>query len=87
MILDEQFHQPFENRRGLKFTAGAGLHQYWYRESRCNNERQAEIVLSGCYKKKNQRRYHQTASSPDGTGSYPGQERCVEEKRPFRSLR
>ena len=69
MILDEQFCQPFdENRRGLNLGEGAGYVVLVSEKVAATLKHKPEIVLSG-YCNANDA-YHQTASSPDGTGSY-----------------
>ncbi|HQQ99463.1 MAG TPA: beta-ketoacyl-[acyl-carrier-protein] synthase family protein [Ferruginibacter sp.] len=69
MILDEQFCQPFdENRRGLNLGEGAGYVVLVSEKVAATMKHKPEIVLSG-YCNANDA-YHQTASSPDGTGSY-----------------
>ena len=69
MILDEQFCQPFdENRRGLNLGEGAGYVVLVSEKVAATLKHKPEIVLSG-YCNPNDA-YHQTASSPDGTGSY-----------------
>lgn len=69
MILDEQFCQPFdENRRGLNLGEGAGYVVLVSEKVAATIKHKPEIVLSG-YCNANDA-YHQTASSPDGTGSY-----------------
>lgn len=69
MIVDEQFCQPFdENRRGLNLGEGAGYIVLVSDKVAATLKRKPEIILSG-YCNANDA-YHQTASSPDGTGSY-----------------
>lgn len=69
MILDEQFCQPFdEHRRGLNLGEGAGYVVLVSEQLAASMKKTPEIVLSG-YCNANDA-YHQTASSPDGTGSY-----------------
>jgi len=69
MILDEQFCQPFdENRRGLNLGEGAGYVVLVSEKVAATLQNKPSIVLSG-YCNTNDA-YHQTASSPDGTGSY-----------------
>lgn len=69
MILDEQFCQPFdENRRGLNLGEGAGYVVLVSEKVAATMKHKPEIALSG-YCNANDA-YHQTASSPDGTGSY-----------------
>ena len=69
MIVDEQFCQPFdENRRGLNLGEGAGYVVLVSEKIAATLKSKPEIILSG-YCNANDA-YHQTASSPDGTGSY-----------------
>jgi 3-oxoacyl-[acyl-carrier-protein] synthase I len=69
MIVDEQFCQPFdENRRGLNLGEGAGYVVLVSEKIAATLKNKAEIILSG-YCNANDA-YHQTASSPDGVGSY-----------------
>jgi len=69
MILDEQFCQPFdENRRGLNLGEGAGYVVLVSEKVAATLKNKPGIILSG-YCNANDA-YHQTASSPDGIGSY-----------------
>jgi len=69
MIVDEQFCQPFdENRRGLNLGEGAGYVVLVSDKLAATLKNKPEIILSG-YCNANDA-YHQTASSPDGVGSY-----------------
>ena len=69
MIVDEQFCQPFdENRRGLNLGEGAGYVVLVSEKVASTLKNKPEIILSG-YCNANDA-YHQTASSPDGIGSY-----------------
>jgi 3-oxoacyl-[acyl-carrier-protein] synthase-1 len=69
MIVDEQFCQPFdENRRGLNLGEGAGYVVLVSDKVAATLKNKPEIILSG-YCNANDA-YHQTASSPDGIGSY-----------------
>ncbi|MBL7703707.1 MAG: beta-ketoacyl-[acyl-carrier-protein] synthase family protein [Ferruginibacter sp.] len=69
MIVDEQFCQPFdENRRGLNLGEGAGYVVLVSEKTAATLKNKPNIVLSG-YCNANDA-YHQTASSPDGIGSY-----------------
>lgn len=69
MILDEQFCQPFdENRRGLNLGEGAGYIVLVSEKLAGTLSKKPTVTLSG-YCNANDA-YHQTASSPDGTGSY-----------------
>jgi 3-oxoacyl-[acyl-carrier-protein] synthase-1 len=69
MILDEQFCQPFdENRRGLNLGEGAGYVVLVSEKVAATLKNKPDIILSG-YCNANDA-YHQTASSPDGIGSF-----------------
>ena len=69
MILDEQFCQPFdENRRGLNLGEGAGYIVLVSEKVAASLKKKPSVILSG-YCNANDA-FHQTASSPDGTGSY-----------------
>ncbi len=69
MIVDEKFCQPFdENRRGLNLGEGAGYVVLVSEKVSATLKNKPEIILSG-YCNANDA-YHQTASSPDGIGSY-----------------
>ncbi len=69
MILDKQYCQPFdENRRGLNLGEGAGYVVLVSDKVAATLSRPPFCALSG-YSNANDA-YHQTASSPDGTGSY-----------------
>lgn len=69
MIVDEQFCQPFdENRRGLNLGEGAGYLVLVSDKVAAALKRKPTISLSG-YCNANDA-YHQTASSPEGTGSF-----------------
>jgi 3-oxoacyl-[acyl-carrier-protein] synthase I len=69
MILDEQFCQPFDdNRRGLNLGEGAGYVVLVSQKVADTLPDKPFAVLSG-YCNANDA-YHQTASSPDGTGSF-----------------
>jgi len=69
MILDEQFCQPFdENRRGLNLGEGAGYVVLVSEKVAATLKKKPLVRLSG-YCNANDA-YHQTASSPDGTGSF-----------------
>jgi 3-oxoacyl-[acyl-carrier-protein] synthase I len=69
MIVDEQFCQPFdENRRGLNLGEGAGYVVLVSEKVAATLKNKPAIILSG-YCNANDA-YHQTASSPDGIGSY-----------------
>lgn len=66
-ILDEQFCQPFDqNRRGLNLGEGAGFVVLETEDTAKKEHILAELVG---YANSNDA-YHQTASSPDGTGAY-----------------
>lgn len=69
MILDEKFCQPFdENRRGLNLGEGAGYVVLVSEKVAASLQKKPSVKLSG-YCNANDA-YHQTASSPDGTGSF-----------------
>jgi len=69
MIVDEQFCQPFdENRRGLNLGEGAGYIVLVSERVAATLKNKPSMFLSG-YCNANDA-YHQTASSPDGIGSY-----------------
>jgi 3-oxoacyl-[acyl-carrier-protein] synthase I len=69
MILDEQFCQPFdENRRGLNLGEGAGYLVLVSEKIATSLKKKPTISLSG-YCNANDA-YHQTASSPNGNGSF-----------------
>jgi len=69
MIVDEQFCQPFdENRRGLNLGEGAGYVVLVSEKIAATLMNKPNIILNG-YCNANDA-YHQTASSPDGIGSY-----------------
>lgn len=69
MILDEKFCQPFdENRRGLNLGEGAGYIVLVSEKVAATLKKRPSAILSG-YCNANDA-YHQTASSPDGTGSF-----------------
>lgn len=69
MILDEQFCQPFdENRRGLNLGEGAGYIVLVSEKVAASLQPKPAVILSG-YCNANDA-YHQTASSPDGNGSF-----------------
>jgi 3-oxoacyl-(acyl-carrier-protein) synthase len=69
MILDKEFCKPFdEHREGLNLGEGAGYLVLVSEKVAKILNKQPYCVLSG-YNNSNDA-YHQTASSPDGTGSY-----------------
>jgi 3-oxoacyl-[acyl-carrier-protein] synthase-1 len=69
MILDQQLCKPFdENRKGLNLGEGAGYVVLVSEKVAASLKKQAYCTLSG-YANANDA-YHQTASSPDGTGSF-----------------
>ena len=69
MILDSRFCQPFdENRRGLNLGEGAGYVVLVSEKVAATLKQSPSCMLSG-YCNANDA-YHQTASSPDGTGSF-----------------
>ncbi|WP_217220358.1 beta-ketoacyl-[acyl-carrier-protein] synthase family protein [Mucilaginibacter paludis] len=69
MILDKEFCKPFdENRQGLNLGEGAGYLTLVSEKVAQTLDKKMYCKLSG-YNNSNDA-YHQTASSPDGTGSY-----------------
>lgn len=69
MILDEQLCQPFdENRRGLNLGEGSGYIVLVSDKVAASLKMSPTVTLSGYFNANDA--YHQTASSPDGTGSY-----------------
>ncbi len=69
MILDQQFCKPFdENRKGLNLGEGAGYVVLVSEKIAETLKQKPYCKLSG-YANANDA-YHQTASSPDGTGSF-----------------
>ncbi len=69
MILDQEFCKPFdENRRGLNLGEGAGYIVMVSEKVAATLKNHPDCILSG-YCNANDA-YHQTASSPEGTGSY-----------------
>ncbi|HLK30159.1 MAG TPA: beta-ketoacyl-[acyl-carrier-protein] synthase family protein [Puia sp.] len=69
MILDNEFCKPFdENRKGLNLGEGAGYVVLVSEKIAASLKQKPYCELSG-YANANDA-YHQTASSPDGTGSY-----------------
>jgi 3-oxoacyl-(acyl-carrier-protein) synthase len=69
MILDQQWCKPFdENRRGLNLGEGAGYLVLVSEKLAARLPVPPAVMLSG-YANANDA-YHQTASSPDGTGSF-----------------
>jgi len=69
MILDKQFCKPFdEHREGLNLGEGAGYLVLVSDTVMKTLNKEAYCTISG-YNNSNDA-YHQTASSPDGTGSY-----------------
>ena len=69
MILDEQLCQPFDdNRRGLNLGEGAGYVVLVSEKVAASLTKKPAVKLSG-YCNANDA-YHQTASSPDGNGSF-----------------
>lgn len=69
MILDEKFCQPFdENRRGLNLGEGAGYIILVSEKVAATLKKKPAVKLSGYHNANDA--YHQTASSPDGTGSF-----------------
>lgn len=69
MILDKEFCKPFdENRAGLNLGEGAGYLVLVSERVKHSLKKEAYCILSG-YNNSNDA-FHQTASSPDGTGSF-----------------
>ena len=69
MILDQQFCKPFdENRKGLNLGEGAGYVVLVSEKVAATLKNAPGAALSGWCNANDA--YHQTASSPDGTGSY-----------------
>ncbi len=69
MILDKEFCKPFDdNRQGLNLGEGAG-YVVLVSEKLASTLKKKPYCKLGGYCNKNDA-YHQTASSPDGTGSY-----------------
>ena len=69
MILDKEFCKPFdEHREGLNLGEGAGYLVLVSEKVAKTLKKEPYCILSG-YNNSNDA-YHQTASSPDGTGSY-----------------
>lgn len=78
MILDEKLCQPFdEHRRGLNLGEGAGYIVLVSERVASLLSRKPNIRLSG-YANANDA-YHQTASSPDGTGSFLAMEGALKQ--------
>lgn len=74
-ILDEQYSQPFDqNRRGLNLGEGAGFLVLESEDTAKKEHILAELVG---YANSNDA-YHQTASSPDGTGAYLAMKGAIE---------
>jgi 3-oxoacyl-(acyl-carrier-protein) synthase len=68
MILDQQYCQPFdENRRGLNLGEGSGYVVLVSEKVAKTLQKKPVCELSGWHNANDA--YHQTASSPDGTGS------------------
>jgi 3-oxoacyl-[acyl-carrier-protein] synthase-1 len=77
MILDKAFCKPFdENRQGLNLGEGAGYVVLVSEKVAGLSEKTLYGKLSG-YNNSNDA-YHQTASSPDGTGSYLAMKKALE---------
>ncbi len=76
MILDQQFCQPFdENRRGLNLGEGAGYVVLVSEKVAATLTKAPEVHLSGWANANDA--YHQTASSPDGVGSYLAMQKAL----------
>lgn len=77
MILDKEFCKPFdEHRQGLNLGEGAGYVVLVSEKVAKKLTKKPDCKLSG-YNNSNDA-YHQTASSPDGTGSYLAMQRALE---------
>lgn len=77
MILDKEYCKPFdENRQGLNMGEGAGYVVMVSAKVAKKMKKALYCKLSG-YNNSNDA-YHQTASSPDGTGSYLAMKRALE---------
>lgn len=69
MILDQEYCKPFdENRKGLNLGEGAGYVVLVSERVANSLKKPAYCKLSGYFNANDA--FHQTASSPDGTGSY-----------------
>lgn len=78
MIVDRQYCQPFdEHRRGLNLGEGAGYVVLVSEKVAASLKHPPVCTLSG-YCNANDA-YHQTASSPDGTGSYLAMKGALEQ--------
>jgi 3-oxoacyl-[acyl-carrier-protein] synthase I len=77
MILDSQYCQPFDqNRRGLNLGEGAGYVVLVSEKVVQSLKKQPYCQLSGYHNANDA--YHQTASSPDGSGSYMAMKGALE---------
>lgn len=77
MILDQQYCKPFdENRNGLNLGEGAGYVVLVSERIAATLKMEPYCKLSG-YSNRNDA-YHQTASSPDGTGSWLAMKAALE---------
>ena len=77
MILDAQLCKPFdEERKGLNLGEGAGYVVLVSEKVAASMKREMYCRLSG-YANANDA-YHQTASSPEGTGSYMAMKKALE---------
>ncbi|MEO6718784.1 MAG: beta-ketoacyl-[acyl-carrier-protein] synthase family protein [Ferruginibacter sp.] len=80
MILDHEWCKPFdENRRGLNLGEGAGYVVMVSEKVAASLKNDPDCILSG-YCNANDA-YHQTASSPDGTGSYLAMKGALERSK------
>jgi 3-oxoacyl-[acyl-carrier-protein] synthase I len=78
MILDQQFCKPFdENRKGLNLGEGAGYIVLVSEKVAASLKQKPYCKLSG-YANANDA-YHQTASSPDGTGSFMAMQNALKQ--------
>lgn len=76
MILDQQFCQPFdENRRGLNLGEGAGYVVLVSEKVAQTLAETPNVHVSGWANANDA--YHQTASSPDGVGSYLAMQKAL----------
>ncbi|HZK63005.1 MAG TPA: beta-ketoacyl-[acyl-carrier-protein] synthase family protein [Puia sp.] len=77
MILDKEYCKPFdENRKGLNLGEGAGYLVLLSEKIMKQRQQPAYCVLAG-YSNANDA-YHQTASSPEGTGSFLAMKQAIQ---------
>ncbi|MBS1947469.1 MAG: beta-ketoacyl-[acyl-carrier-protein] synthase family protein [Bacteroidetes bacterium] len=80
MILDKEFCRPFdENRKGLNLGEGAGYVVLANEQVASSLRKKPYCLLSG-YANANDA-YHQTASSPEGTGSFMAMQGALKKAR------